>query len=131
MKKVKQIFQLLSIAVLALSLVTSCEKTDDPDEDYSSGGTTTSSGNNGGSSSDSKYCKYIGSSTGYWKSGGSISSEKLYIYKTPDGEKRVATSKSSYHTKSSTNKIYVGSDPWGLKCNRYYLSIGIAVYFKM
>lgn len=130
MKTVKQFIQMLSIAVLALSLVTSCEKINDPDED--SGGKTTSSGNNSGSSSNSKYCTYTGvSTTGYWKSGNSIESEKLYIYKTPSGEKRVATSKSEYHTKASTNKIYIGTDPWGLKCNSYYIAIGVTVYFKM
>lgn len=130
MKTVKQFIQMLSIAVLALSLVTSCEKINDPDED--SGGKTTSSDNNGGASSNSKYYTYTGvSTTGYWKSGNSIESEKLYIYKTPSGEKRVATSKSEYHTKNSTNKIYIGTDPWSLKCNRYYIAIGVTVYFKM
>ena len=51
MKPVKQFIQMLSIAVLALSLVTSCEKINDPDED--SGGKTTSSDN-----SNSKYYTY-------------------------------------------------------------------------
>lgn len=91
------------------------------------------SNDDGSGSSSGKYYTFTGkTSTGFWQSGNDIMSEQLYIYKSPNGEERAATSYSDYHSSGSTHKIYIGSDPWGFGCNRYYISLsGTSVYFKI
>lgn len=102
-----------------------------------SGGDDDGSGDDtpaGDHTGDSRYLKYVGSTTGYYESGNSYKKETVYIFKVQSGSTlRTSTQKGNSYgfiLKSATYEVHRGSDPWGLKCNKYYSSIGIKTYFK-
>lgn len=82
---------------------------------------------------DSRYCIYLGKVIGYWELGDDIETEIIYVYHTQPGKTLrasfVGPDKDGYIVKSATETVYSGSDPWGLRCNKYMNPIGTRYYF--
>lgn len=102
------------------------------DDDDDQGGDSTPAGDHSG---DSRYLVYAGSTTGYYKSGSSYRTEKIYIFKEQHSSSLIYASSQKgndqgFIIKTATHKTSIGQDPWGLGCNRYYSPLGISIYFK-